>query len=138
MSTAPEPSPGGSVPQPAATAEDLRAALARIAPDAVPTFDAERATAVARAREQFSAAPMRRFLRQWALYVAIERHPYLAALLRSLEARAARVTDPAEARAIAAEIGHILDKAAAEAAIPTAEPDTSAGPRPEFGRGPVQ
>ncbi|MER5934836.1 hypothetical protein [Streptomyces sp. NPDC002054] len=86
MSTASEPSSGASVPQPAATAEELRAALARIAPDAVPTFDAERATAVA--------------------------------LLRSLEARAARVTDPAEARAIAAEIGHILDKAAAEAGIP--------------------
>ncbi len=106
------------MPQPAATAEDLRAALARIAPDAVPTFDAERATAVARAREQVSSAPMRRFLRQWALYVAIERHPETAARLRLLEDRAARVTDPDEARAIASEIGHILDKAAAEAGVP--------------------
>ncbi|MEV7418419.1 DUF6247 family protein [Streptomyces sp. NPDC089919] len=120
MSTAPEnPSDGARGPQPPATAEDLRAALTRIAPDAVPTFDAERATAVARAREQVSSAPMRRFLRQWAVYVAIERHPDQAARLRVLEERAAHTTAADEARAIAAEIGHIIDKAAAEAGIPT-------------------
>ncbi|MEV7618158.1 DUF6247 family protein [Streptomyces sp. NPDC089799] len=119
MSTAPDPSPAGaSGPQPAATAEDLRAALARLAPEAVPTFDAERAAAVARAREQVSSAPMRRFLRQWALYVAIERHPAQAARLRVLEGQAATATTPGQARAIAAEIGRILDKAAAEAGIP--------------------
>ncbi|MFK0258446.1 DUF6247 family protein [Streptomyces sp. NPDC090445] len=118
MSTAPDPAPGGSGPQPAATAEDLRAALARLAPDAVPTFDAERATAVARAREQVSSAPMRRFLRQWALYVAIERHPDQAARLRTLEDQAANAITPAQARAIATEIGDILDRAAAEAGIP--------------------
>lgn len=118
MSTAPEPASGPSGPQPPATAEDIRAALARLAPDAVPTFDAERATAVARAREQVSSAPMRRFLRQWALYVALERHPDQAARLRVLEGQAAHATTPAEAAAITAEIGHILDKAAAEAGIP--------------------
>ncbi|AZM93886.1 DUF6247 family protein [Streptomyces sp. W1SF4] len=118
MSTAPEHSSGTPGPQPPATAEDLRAALARLAPDAVPTFDAERATAVARAREQVSSAPMRRFLRQWALYVAIERHPDQAARLRTLEASAAHAATPAEATAITTEIGHILDKAAAEAGIP--------------------
>ncbi|MFD7909350.1 DUF6247 family protein [Streptomyces sp. NPDC059752] len=118
MSTAAEHPHSGSVPQPAATAEDLRAALARIAPEAVPTFDTERATAVTRAREQVNSAPMRRFLRQWALYVAIERHPESAGRLRMLEDRAAHVTDPVEARAIASEIGHILDTAAAEAGVP--------------------
>ncbi|MEW1804359.1 hypothetical protein [Streptomyces virginiae] len=56
-----------------------------------------------------------RFLRQWALQIAIERHPDLAARLRHLEARAAHVTDPEDGRMIAAEIGRILDKAAAEA-----------------------
>ncbi|MFI5987180.1 DUF6247 family protein [Streptomyces sp. NPDC051555] len=117
MSTAAEQPHGGSVPQPAATAEDLRATLARIAPEAVPTFDAERATAITRAREQVSSAPVRRFLRQWALYVAIERHPDTAARLRRLEDRAAHITDRDEARAIASEIGRILDKAAAEAGV---------------------
>ncbi|MET8750316.1 hypothetical protein ABZW32_09540 [Streptomyces sp. NPDC004667] len=118
MSTAAERPDGGGVPQPAATVEELRTALARIAPDAVATFDAERAAAVARARQDVSSAPMRRFLRQWALHVAIERHPDLAARLPHLEARAAYVTDVEEGRMIAAEIGRILDKAAAEAGPP--------------------
>ncbi|MFH8892851.1 DUF6247 family protein [Streptomyces sp. NPDC017949] len=115
MSFAAEPAGAGGVPQPAATVEELRAALTRIAPDAVATFDAERAAAVARARQEVSSAPMRRFLRQWALHVALERHPDLAARLRHLEARAAHVSDVEEGRAIAAEIGRILDKAASEA-----------------------
>ncbi|MCX5078575.1 hypothetical protein OG321_39850 [Streptomyces sp. NBC_00424] len=117
MSTAAEHPHDGGVPQPAATVEEMRAALTRIAPDAVATFDAERAAAVALARQEFSSAPMRRFLRQWALTVAIERHPDLAARLRHLEARAAHVTDREEGRMIAAEIGRILDKAAAEAGV---------------------
>lgn len=117
MSTAAERPQSGGVPQPAATVEELRSALTRIAPDAVATFDAERAAAVARARQEVSSAPVRRFLRQWALQVAIERHPDLAARLRHLEARAAHVTDPEEGRMIASEIGRILDKAAAEAGM---------------------
>ncbi|MFF3215639.1 DUF6247 family protein [Streptomyces sp. NPDC002886] len=117
MSTAAEHPHGSGVPQPAATVEELRAALTRIAPDAVATFDAERAAAVARARQEVSSAPVRRFLRQWALRVAIERHPDLAARLRHLEARAGHVTDLEEGRMIASEIGRILDKAAAEAGI---------------------
>ncbi|MFI6150297.1 DUF6247 family protein [Streptomyces sp. NPDC051109] len=117
MSTAAEHPHDGGLPQPAATVEDLRAALVRIAPDAVATFDAERAAAVAQARREVSSAPVRRFLRQWALHVAIERHPDLAARLRHLEARAAHVTDPEEGRMITAEIGRILDKAAAEAGL---------------------
>ncbi|MFJ6722294.1 MULTISPECIES: DUF6247 family protein [unclassified Streptomyces] len=118
MTTAPEPPHGPGLPQPAGRPEELRATLTRIAPDAVATFDAERAEAVARARQEVSSAPMRRFLRQWALHVAIERHPEQAARLRLLEAMAAKVTDLEEARAIAAEIGQILDKAAAEAGLP--------------------
>ncbi|MGW7063232.1 DUF6247 family protein [Streptomyces sp. NPDC054904] len=78
MSFAAEPAGAGGVPRPAATVEELRAALTRIAPDAVATFDAERAAAVARARQEVSSAPMRRFLRQWALHVALERHPDLS------------------------------------------------------------
>ncbi|MET9608880.1 DUF6247 family protein [Streptomyces sp. NPDC006512] len=119
MSTAAEhPGNGTGLPQPAMTAEDLRAALARVAPEAVPTFDAERTAALALARDRVSSAPVRRFLRQWALYVAVERHPAQAARLRALEDRAAHVTDVDEARALAAEIGLILDKAAAESGLP--------------------
>ncbi|MFJ9343802.1 DUF6247 family protein [Streptomyces sp. NPDC101733] len=118
MSTAAERPGGGAVPQPPATIEELRTALTRIAPEAVATFDAERAEAVTRARQEVSSAPMRRFLRQWALHVAIERHPDMADRLRRLEARAASVDSVEEGRMVAAEIGRILDKAAAEAGLP--------------------
>jgi hypothetical protein len=105
------------IPQPASTPEDLRAALAVTTPQALPTFDAERAVALKQSREQVSAAPMRRFVGQWAVYVAVERHPERAARLRALEARAAEVADIDEARAIASEIGRILDQACTEAGI---------------------
>lgn len=103
--------------QPASTPEELRATLALIAPDALPTFDAERAAALQQSREQVSAAPMRRFVGQWSVYVAVERHPERAARLRALEDRAAVSGDIDEARALAAEIGHILDDACVEAGI---------------------
>lgn len=105
------------IAQPASTPEDLRAALAVIAPDALPTFDAERAAALQQAREQVNAAPMRRFVGQWAVYVAVERNPERAARLKSLEARAAEVDEIGQARELAAEIGRILDEACAEAGI---------------------
>ncbi|MFP3988139.1 DUF6247 family protein [Streptomyces sp. E11-3] len=95
----------------ASTPEELRRALTLLAPDALPTFDAERADALRQAREQVSAAPMRRFVGQWAVYVAVERHPEQAAALWDLKARAATTDSHEEARAIAAEIGRILDAA---------------------------
>ncbi|MCX4807608.1 hypothetical protein OG594_39420 [Streptomyces sp. NBC_01214] len=60
---------------------------------------------------------MRRFVGQWAVCAAVERHPGRAARLHELEARAAQTTDLSEARAVAAEIGRIIDKACAEAGI---------------------
>ncbi len=118
MTTQPDgPSPVPRVAQPASSPEDLRAALAVVAPDALATFDGERAAALQQAREQVSAAPMRRFAGQWAVYVAIERHPERAARLRALEARAAEVDSIDEARELAGEIGRILDQACAEAGI---------------------
>ncbi|MEU8874064.1 hypothetical protein AB0D24_23465 [Streptomyces javensis] len=108
---------GPLIPQPKTTAEDLRAALVQIAPNQVATFDAERTAAVEAARSQVDAAPMRRFLRRWALTVAIERVPARAARLSELEARAAQVEELAEGRAIAAEVAAIHAEAAAEACI---------------------
>ncbi|QLH26707.1 hypothetical protein HYQ63_00745 [Streptomyces sp. Rer75] len=110
---------GPLIPQPKATAEELRAALVRIVPSQVAAFDADRTRAMAAAREHehVDGAPMRRFLRQWALTVAIERHPARAARLRELEARAAQVEDLTEARAIAAEVSAIQTEAVDEAGI---------------------
>ncbi|MCA6093527.1 hypothetical protein LE181_15330 [Streptomyces sp. SCA3-4] len=104
------------IPQPAGP-EELRAALALLAPHALRTFDAERAAALQQARDLVSAAPLRRFTGQWAVYVAIERHPERADRLRRLEARAAETDDLAEVRAITSEIGRILDVAFVEAGI---------------------
>jgi hypothetical protein len=115
---------GPVVAQPASTPEELRAALVQLAPDAVTTFDAERANALRQARDEVSAAPMRRFVGQWSVYVAVERFPERAARLRELEARATEVEELAEARAIAAEIGSILDAACAEAGM-TRRPGTA-------------
>ncbi|MFF4347286.1 hypothetical protein [Streptomyces sp. NPDC001530] len=120
MSTQPGPPPPSGHPriaQPASTPEELRAALAVIAPDVLPTFDAERAAALQQARDQVSAAPMRRFAGQWAVYVAIERYPERAARLHDLEVHAAQTADLDEARSIAAEIGRILDAASVEAGV---------------------
>ncbi|MEU5547949.1 DUF6247 family protein [Streptomyces sioyaensis] len=105
------------IPQPAATAEELRAALVRIAPSQVAAYDAERTTAMEAARARVDAAPMRRFLRQWALTVAIMRHPGRAARLSELEARACEVEDLSEARAIATEVSAIQREAAVEAGL---------------------
>jgi hypothetical protein len=60
---------------------------------------------------------MRRFVGQWAVYVAIERHPEQAGRLRELEARAAVVDDLDEAHEITAEVGRILDAACVEAGV---------------------
>ncbi|MEU2086846.1 DUF6247 family protein [Streptomyces albus] len=108
---------GPLIPQPKATAEELRAALAQVSPSQVAAFDADRTAAVEAARTQVDAAPMRRFLRRWALTVAIERVPARAARLRELEARAEQVEDLAEGRTIAAEVAAIQAEAAAEAGI---------------------
>lgn len=105
------------IPQPGGTAEELREALARIAPETLETFDAERAAALAAARQQVDAAPVRRFLGQWAVNVAIARHPDRAARLRELEARAETVEDLTEARTIAAEVGRIQDAACLDAGV---------------------
>ncbi|MFC5034839.1 hypothetical protein C8250_024715 [Streptomyces sp. So13.3] len=114
----------GQVPQPAATPEALRSALAIVAPVRLPAFDQERIAATDAARAAVSAAPLRRFVEQWAVYVAIERHPDRAARLRELEARAATVDDLDEARRVAAEVGAILATAAIEAGLDRGEDGT--------------
>lgn len=105
------------IPQPKANAEELRAALTQIAPSQVTAFDAARTAAAAEAREKVDAAPMRRFLRTWAMTVAIERHPEKAARLNALQARAAEVEAPAEWRALTTEVSAIQAQVAAEAGI---------------------
>ncbi|WKK21234.1 hypothetical protein QZH56_20435 [Streptomyces olivoreticuli] len=105
------------IPQPANTPEALRAAIAKVMPASLTTFDAERVEALREARSTGNAGPMRRLVGQWAVYVAIERHPRRAARLRELEAISAVTESLDEARATASEIGRMLDQASAEVGL---------------------
>ncbi|MFF4532764.1 DUF6247 family protein [Streptomyces sp. NPDC001407] len=105
------------IPQPANTPEDLRAAVAKVMPSSLTTFDTERAEALREARSTGNAGPMRRLVGQWAVYVAIARHPQRAARFHHLEATAERADTDAEAWAAASELGCILDQAFAEAGL---------------------
>lgn len=109
--------PSTPIPQPACTPDDLRAALEVVAPRSLPAFDRERTAALKQARQEVSADPLRSFAEQWAVYVAIERHPDRATRLHELEARAAETDDLDEGRAIVAEVGRILRAASVEAGL---------------------
>ncbi|MGW1196858.1 DUF6247 family protein [Streptomyces sp. NPDC002536] len=111
------PGPSPLIPQPASNPEALRAALTLLAPQLLPAFEAEWATALKRARETVSAGPLHQFIGPWAMHVAIQRHPDRAARLGELETRAAETDSLDEARAMISEIGRILDFAAVEAGI---------------------
>ncbi|WP_039938818.1 DUF6247 family protein [Streptomyces himastatinicus] len=117
MSTQPDHSYDPVPPQPTATPEALRAAVAQVAPGSLAAFDAERAEAVQQARAEVSAAPLRSFTGQWSVNVAIARHPARANRLRELETLASSSDDIVQAREAIAEIGRILDAAFAEAGL---------------------
>lgn len=67
------------VPRPEATFPALRGALARLAPDRVADFHADRDHVSALATTSNSAAPIHGFLLKWATEVEILRRPALAA-----------------------------------------------------------
>jgi hypothetical protein len=63
------------MPQPARTAEALRAALAALAPSWLPDFDRSQDEATDKAVELGALWPVHYWLRHWAAIVDIERHP---------------------------------------------------------------
>ncbi|WP_267242579.1 hypothetical protein [Streptomyces sp. PR69] len=89
-------------------------------PHLLADFDRDRAASTARDRAEVSAVPLRAFTEAWAVEVAIARPPETAARLHMLESPAGAVTDPGEARDIAAEISRIRNAAANEAGLRTA------------------
>ncbi|MGI5164336.1 DUF6247 family protein [Spirillospora sp. CA-253888] len=98
------------IPQPPATVAALRQAIAQVAPAALPAFTRELDQAADQARLGSDIAPLQRFIRQWSVYVHIQRQPALADRFHRLEEQA-RDGDAAEVRAAASEIGRILDAA---------------------------
>ncbi|GAA0328107.1 hypothetical protein QZH56_24965 [Streptomyces olivoreticuli] len=70
------------IPRPALTYPALRAALARVAPDRLPEFHADRDTVFTMATETGAFGPIRGFQLKWATAIEIERRPDLAARMR--------------------------------------------------------
>ncbi|MFD0852959.1 DUF6247 family protein, partial [Actinomadura adrarensis] len=87
-------------------------AIAQVCPAALPAFNRALDQAADQARLGSDLAPLRRFTRQWAIHVHIQRQPHLAARFAELEERAQNGTAD-EARAAASELGRILDEAQA-------------------------
>lgn len=101
------------VPLPERDPAAIRAAVAQINVAALTKFEADWTAATARARDEYSLLPARYFVEHWWNWVAIERWPHLAARLHECERLVAESQDHAQRRAAAAEIGEILQQAAA-------------------------
>lgn len=103
-------------PMPPITEAALRVAVRRLDPAEAVNFEREFHEAWQEAVQTDSTVPMHTFLRKWAVFVALHRHPVRSARLRELERAFQAAESIEEARKLGAEIGHLLDEAAAEVA----------------------
>ncbi|AFR10304.1 MULTISPECIES: hypothetical protein [Nocardiopsis] len=89
----------------------LRAAVLRVAPDALTTFDTQQHHVRDLCSRNGDPAPVRMFLRRWGMFVELRSCPRRAARLARLELAVSEATDIETARAAAQEIALILDGA---------------------------
>ncbi|MFI1800053.1 hypothetical protein ACH427_22245 [Streptomyces sp. NPDC020379] len=82
-----EPPAGDLFPRPAPTCPALRAAPARVVPDRLPGFRADRDTAFTRATETGASGPVKDFQLKWATVIEIERRPPLVHRMREARRR---------------------------------------------------
>ena len=87
----------------------LRAAVRRVAPDVLGTFDIQHRHVRDLSSRNGDPVPVRMFLRRWGMFVELRSCPRRAARLAHLEVAAAEATDTESARAAAQEIARILD-----------------------------
>lgn len=87
----------------------LRAAVRRVAPDALGTFDSQHRHVSDLSSRNGDPVPVRMFLRRWGMFVELRSCPHRAARLARLEVAATEATDTETARAAAQEIARILD-----------------------------
>lgn len=87
----------------------LRAAVRRVAPDALTTFDIQYRYVHDLGSRNGDPDRERMFLRRWGVFVELRSCPRRAARLARLEMAAAEATDTETARAAAQEIARILD-----------------------------
>ncbi|MGW0391111.1 hypothetical protein ACWDYJ_09450 [Streptomyces sp. NPDC003042] len=104
------------IPMPPLTPAALRVAVAQLAPAHLPAFVEHLDRVAEQSAEQSTIAPLRAFLQWWGEFVAVQRHPALAARLRELEAVAATAHDREALDTAVAEIQDILEAARREAA----------------------
>jgi hypothetical protein len=116
MTTAADTPTGPLIPMPDKSPAALRISVARLDPDALPTFDAHWGEAMAQARDEYSLLPGRHFVDHWWAWVAVQRWPERAARFRECEQIVATSEDRDTRRAASAELGRILADAQADAA----------------------
>jgi len=73
------------IPMPELTPNELRSAVAKIAPSKISTLTQHLFEASTHAQQTASIDPLLAFVHSWAVFVAIERHPERAARLHELE-----------------------------------------------------
>lgn len=105
------PVPEALTLEPPADGQNLRAAVRRVSPDALSTFDIQHRYVHDLCSRTGDPVPVRMFLRRWGVFVELRDCPRRAARLARLELAAAEATDTETARAAAQEIAHILDGA---------------------------
>lgn len=115
MTTVTAPPAEPLIPMPEKSPAALRIAVARLDPEALPTFDAHWTDAMVQARDEYSLLPGRHFVDHWWAWVAVQRWPERAARFRECEQIVETSEDRAARRAASAELGRILASAEADA-----------------------
>lgn len=103
-------------PMPPITEASLRVAVRRLDLTEAVTFEQEFHAAWEEAAQTDSTIPMRRFLRRWAIFVALHRVPARSARVHELERVVGSAETAEESRAAADEISLLLADASAEVA----------------------
>lgn len=102
------------IPQPPMDADALRAAVARLIPEDSPVFDRKYREAWNDAYRASSTQPMRAFLIDWSIRVAVHRFPERARRWREMEHASRTAPDRAASRAASAELSRLLRDAERE------------------------
>ncbi|WP_436776657.1 hypothetical protein [Yinghuangia sp. YIM S09857] len=100
-----------TIPQPPMEANALRVAVARLLPEESATFEHKYREAWDNAYRTSSTQPMRTFLVDWSIRVAVVRVPERARRWRNLEHLSMTAPDRTASRAASAELGKLLREA---------------------------
>ncbi len=102
------------IPQPAATPEALREAVAVLDSERLGEFLSDLARAKAESRKTSSMRPMLAFYNKWSQFAALHRYPARRERLRKLEAIAGSEPDPVKNREAIKGISEPLTEAESE------------------------